>query len=146
MTFEVYNLNHSITMTTMKCGLQSCPFFFSLKKKPLADFFEMLTRAKKYVHVEKVYETHVPCIASSSLVLAPSLISPSTYTRKEPLLAFSSSPRKENRRKRPRNQSPPCHQRSSLHIRHLRSPDNQASYYCHSSVSELPSTSFALMS
>lgn len=58
VALEVHNLNHSMTMTTIKNGLRLCPFPFSLEKRSSIDFFEMLVRAEKYACTKEGYGTH----------------------------------------------------------------------------------------
>lgn len=57
---EVYNLDHAITMTIMKSKLQRCHFLFSLEKRVLTDFSEMLARVEKYVLTKEANEAHNP--------------------------------------------------------------------------------------
>lgn len=57
---KVYNLDHAVTMTAIKSGLQRCPFLFSLEKRVLADFSEKLATAKKYACIEEAYKLHNP--------------------------------------------------------------------------------------
>lgn len=48
-------LDHAITMTAMKYGLQLYPFLFFLEKRPVTNFSKMLARAKKYACAEEMY-------------------------------------------------------------------------------------------
>lgn len=53
VALEVCNIDHAVSMTSIKYGLQQSPFLFSLEKRPALDFFEMLVRTEKYVRVKK---------------------------------------------------------------------------------------------
>lgn len=55
---KVYNLDHEVTMIAMKSRLQRYHFLFSLEKRALADFSEMLARAGKYTRAKEAYEVH----------------------------------------------------------------------------------------
>lgn len=70
---DVYNLDPSIMMTTFKGGLQQYPFLFSLKKRPVTNFSEMLARAEKYACAEEGYGTHIPPTIPSISSPTPSI-------------------------------------------------------------------------
>lgn len=53
-----YKLDHAITMAAMKCGLQKCPFPFSLEKRAPVDFSKMLAQPEKYMCIEEAYKVH----------------------------------------------------------------------------------------
>lgn len=59
-TLEVYNLDHAVTMITIKSGLQRCPFLFSLEKRSSMDFSKMLARVEKYAHIEEMHKAYGP--------------------------------------------------------------------------------------
>lgn len=52
-TLEVYNLDHAFAITTIKKGLWKYPILFSLEKRTLTDFSEMLARAEKYARAKE---------------------------------------------------------------------------------------------
>lgn len=53
VALEVYNLDHSVSMTTLKSGFQQYPFLFSLEKRLAANFSEILLRVEKYACAEE---------------------------------------------------------------------------------------------
>ena len=57
-TFEVRDLDQSIAMIALKGRLQKNSLVFSLKKKYLKNFTEMLDRTKKYIRAEEAFKKH----------------------------------------------------------------------------------------
>lgn len=64
MVLDVHNLDHSITMTTLKSGLLQYPFLFSLNKMTSACFSEILIRAEKYAQAKEGYDSHMQQVIS----------------------------------------------------------------------------------
>lgn len=58
VALKVYNLNYLVTMITIKCGRQKCPFLFSPKKKVPTDFLEMPAKVENYVHAKETYNMY----------------------------------------------------------------------------------------
>ena len=52
-TLEISDLDQTVAMTTMKGGLKTSRFLFSLEKRFPADYAEMLARAEKYANAEE---------------------------------------------------------------------------------------------
>lgn len=69
VALEIYTLDNVLTMITMKCDLQQCPFLFSLEKRLVIDFSEMLSRVEKYAHIDEAYGIRSPPFA----LMAPML-------------------------------------------------------------------------
>lgn len=60
VAFEVYNLYHAVAIIAMKCSLHQSSFLFPLENKLSMNFFQMLTRAKKYARAKEAYRAYVP--------------------------------------------------------------------------------------
>ena len=106
---EVRNLDQSVTMATLKGGLQKNDLLFSLEKKYPRDFADLLARAEGYARVEEAFKMK------------------DEETARERQAGDSSKPavEKGSREARPRSRSPPGHKRvhTPPWVRRQRSPD-----------------------
>lgn len=58
-TLEVWELDQSVAMMALKSELQKNAFLFSLKKKSLKNFIEILAQVEKYTNAEEGYDAHL---------------------------------------------------------------------------------------
>ena len=83
-TLKIYDLNDSLTMSTLKQGLRPFRITFSFNKKPASSYSKVLLQAKKYIHAKEGASARHEAEEKSSMKKAQGESQPTPTNKSDP--------------------------------------------------------------